>query len=490
MKKFLFTFCAAIMTMVAAAQTTPPATATVEQWTFSAYYTDAETEGEYMSEPMDVAFDGNDVYFFFPNPISGNAWVKGTRNGETVTFAKGQSLGSVTYEGQTYRGYFCACDEQMTLQNAVFEYDEESKAFFTEQYILVNSSKLSFSPWCIFLNVTISAAATSTDKPIEVPEDLKTEEYLLKATSVDFNEDGSVSSMEPVSWNVRVGISGNDLYIQGLTDFMPEAWVKGSIDDDEVTLPSGQYYGSFQIGTTQFLPLYFAGMMVDKMADPVLSYDAETGTYSAGSYYIVLNSSATDLRPYEVLAGLTLTRIVERAATPAAPIITAYMPYDAEEEYGAIEMYIPTYDTDNNGLLTDKLSYQLYKDVKGEVSPIVFNKADYEELPQESMTEIPYTFYDDFDFFFGGSRVYLYENVQYDRIGVQTIYRGNGEERRSEIVWWDTAGIGHAAINSEVISERYTDLQGRTVTAATKGLLLKTMKMADGTQKTVKVVRR
>jgi hypothetical protein len=45
-----------------------------------------------------VAFDGNDVYIKLLHPLSAEGtqgiWIKGTVNGETATFAKGQSLGS------------------------------------------------------------------------------------------------------------------------------------------------------------------------------------------------------------------------------------------------------------------------------------------------------------------------------------------------------------------------------------------------------------
>ena len=53
----------------------------------------------------------------------------------------------------------------------------------------------------------------------------------------------------------------------------------------------------------------------------------------------------------------------------------------------------------------------------------------------------------------------------------------------------DAAGINATTVAKEVASESYVDLSGRKVSADAKGLVLKTVTYADGTKKTVKVVR-
>ena len=114
------------------------------------------------------------------------------------------------------------------------------------------------------------------------------------------------------------------------------------------------------------------------------------------------------------------------------------------------------------------------------------------------MTEIPYNFTDDWDIDLKGSTVYLNQGAEelmsWTKIGVQSIYRGAGEEHKSEIAWYDleeywiTTGI--ANVNNASEKAVYFDLQGRVANANAKGLLIKQVRQANGTVKTVKVVRK
>jgi hypothetical protein len=113
------------------------------------------------------------------------------------------------------------------------------------------------------------------------------------------------------------------------------------------------------------------------------------------------------------------------------------------------------------------------------------------------MTLIPYYFGGGRDIFMAASAVFFYDDVKdAEKVGVQSVYTGGNETHESEITWCDINTYRAAGIDAtksskaQPVSESFTDLQGRPIGAATKGLLLKTVRLSDGTLKTVKVVRK
>jgi hypothetical protein len=216
---------------------------------------------------------------------------------------------------------------------------------------------------------------------------------------------------------------------------------------------------------------------------------------SSGSYYVAINSSKTQLAPFMVLAGVSITKYVERAATPAAPTVTRYQPYVASEGYSVLMLDVPVTDVEGNALATDKLGYRLYT-VTGDVqSDYVFTKDKYVNLPEPTLTVIPYDFSDGYDFYKGGSCIYVADDLsRYNRVGVQSVYTAAGETRQSEISWYQfeagTDGVAAAdKAATTVVSETLTDLQGRPASSTHHGLLIKTQRLSDGTVRTQKVMR-
>ena len=73
---------------------------------------------------------------------------------------------------------------------------------------------------------------------------------------------------------------------------------------------------------------------------------------------------------------------------------------------------------------------------------------------------------------------------------MKSIYTVGDESRESEIFWYQlnpTAITGISANN--VVETSYYDLQGRKVGANATGVLIKQMRMHDGSFKAVKVLR-
>ena len=157
-------------------------------------------------------------------------------------------------------------------------------------------------------------------------------------------------------------------------------------------------------------------------------------------------------------------------------------------------MIIPAKDVDGNDIFAALLSYQLLIDRNGEQSVYEFTTDDYFFL-EENMTVVPYNFTDYYDIDVAGKQVYIYGDDidEWNAIGVKSIYTvgdKSRETRESEIFWYQLKPTAITSIdNNDVVETNYYDLQGRKVTTNATGLLIKQMRMQDGTTKSIKVLR-
>jgi hypothetical protein len=152
----------AVMTVLFAGSLTASADSTTETWyvTYNFVYHDAAGKevSETATESMDVTFgDDNSVAFNFPNPITGNAWMRGTKDNEgDLTFPSGQVIGRYGSD----IAYYCGSDGEK-LTDITFLYDAESNSYIATSLILINSSKTTISAWGYFTTAVVSKEASS-----------------------------------------------------------------------------------------------------------------------------------------------------------------------------------------------------------------------------------------------------------------------------------------------------------------------------------------
>lgn len=461
-----------------------------------------EEQYENLNETVKVAFKGTSVYIQGLCAYDPSAWIKGTVNGNTATFAKrqyvtsygGKKLYMIGYDGSE-------CD-------IVFNYSASTGTLQTDLYIFCITGDNDAYQLLTDVALTLKNGDVPEPDPVKPdvvtpPEGLQTTEYLFTATSITKDYDGSWLQ-EPVKYNVRMGFSGRDVYVQGLCKSLPMAWIKGTRDtsDGELTFASGQYYGELKTPVGIGYDFYFAAANYPTtnpvwLDEGTFAYNASTGVYSS-RVLLTLNSSATVINPYEFYAGAKLTKIPDVAATPATPQITNYQAYmvnpqDPNDGYGLVVMEIPVESVTGDPLLTEKLGYRIYFEQHGTQAVYTFKNDRYKDV-KDDMTVVPYT-YIDYDFYYGGSAFYFYDDLKFaEKIGVQSVYTGGGETHESEIFWYETnidpAGVDAARMQGLPVGESYTDLQGRSVSSNAKGLLLKTTRMSNGTTKTVKLLRK
>ena len=178
-----------------------PSTAVKETWhiSYTFHYNDEGGEqAEEATENMVVEFDGNKVGFNFPNPFTGNAWMYGTRyeqdNIVYYIFPMGQYVGK--FQGETI--YYCGGANE-TLTDMQFFYNDDDKAFFNFEHVLLNGSTTAISLWAYFSDVVIY----KDQKPVIEPTAIKdvtntrhltpnTQLYNLRGQKVDAGYKGIV----------------------------------------------------------------------------------------------------------------------------------------------------------------------------------------------------------------------------------------------------------------------------------------------------------
>lgn len=437
-------------------------------------------ETSYSGAVGNVVFGpNNEVYIKnFLSQLPTNSWVKGTLNGSKITI----DFPFKVFESGGY-DYFLeplAFDpnEQWYVpaetKSITLDYDAETGAITTPANSPFASGELIVGlvddgeEWVGYADWNINMSVFS-DEPMAEPENVETEIYSLTAPGYS----GSLCN---------VGFSGDDVYIQGLYSELPDAWVKGTIQDNKVVLKSGQYLGADETNG------YFQYLMSAKVEtawddyyeeyydiytlsddDIVFDYDAATKSLTNGSSFLV-NAGKNEVYYFGAFTGAEIKPFVETAATPAAPewidlYEGGFSYYDYGYGWGYLYFDIPCSDENGDFILPEKMSYVIWTKVNGEEKQLVFSPDDYMNLDEE-MEEVPINFTENWDFETDGSNHYVYYYViGPEEFGIQTIYRGAGEERRSEIVWMAVKEMG-SEIQPDAATPAYPDVDPSDVGAS------------------------
>ena len=414
---------------------TPPAGLVTEDWTIARYFYDFDEEAS-EEKVIQIGFDGKDVYVqgfsHYSDYMEDENWIKGTlsEDGKSITFASNQYYGS--YQ-DTYDFYFAAYDGDLAPSVTV-DYDAEAGTITwpNDVLILENSVEDEVSIYGYFSEIAATVKGTAPD-PLPAP-DIVTTEWYFKSQSLSEDAETHELIAEDYNLNVQVGIAGNDVFVKGLCEDLPDTWIKGTLDPatNKVTFPTGQHFGTY-LWYWKY-EYYFAGYGANGFEDVVMAYDADAKTLTMDSNtFILINSCWLLLDPNLILADAQLSEIPDVAAVPAQPTITGSK--FANTSYPYLKVDIPAFDEEGNPIMSSKLTYQYLCKVGDKVTPLTLTTDLYTELT-EDMTEIPYGFSDGWDIY----NDLFYLNMDFsgwDQIGIQSIYRGGDEENKSEIFWYD-----------------------------------------------------
>lgn len=151
-----------------------------EQYTWTGYgVTYEDTDDDDSTDPeavftaftkfIQVGFDGNDVYVQGLCTDLPEAWVKGTIEGNTATFATGQYFGvddRLAAYGYTYEHYFVGFGAEGVC-DVVFDYNTENKSFVTDTWIIDNEGVSEINYYLIFANNAWNYFVEQPGRPAE-----------------------------------------------------------------------------------------------------------------------------------------------------------------------------------------------------------------------------------------------------------------------------------------------------------------------------------
>ena len=239
-----------------------PAGVTAEEYQYkSVKPAESIFPAEDITGTVQVAFDGNDVYVQGLSRDYADGWVKGVRNGETITFAKKQYVGVDEFSiagtvVSSFNVYFSAEND------VVFAFDEANNKLTTDAYI---NKLMADGEYTTAENYTaVEIFKDGGEQPIVEPVEAKDYKY-------------EAQQMKNYNWtaverDVKVSVDGNVVKIQGLAECQPEAWVEGTLEGDKVTFEGGQQMGSEDV------------IFEPDHANVVFTYNAEADEYTLDKY--------------------------------------------------------------------------------------------------------------------------------------------------------------------------------------------------------------
>lgn len=345
--------------------------------------------------------------------------ITGTLVGNTITCANGQLLGTDEYGDEFLVG---SDDGETASENIVFEYNPETGTLSAATPIIAESaSATELQVYTYWVNAQFGLEAPEQPEGIVIPEGLETELYKFEGTDT--------YAEEAVVKYVYVGFDADTVYIKGMSAYVEDAWIRGEKNNEGVFEFPETYLGVFES--------YFGDFEMYSEATS-MTYDAMKDQFSCAEFISTASGYAWD-----EYAEITLSLFTEVAATPADPVFVDFA--FANTDYPYVEFDVPLTGTNNEDLNPEKLSYIFFIQKGNEQSPLVFTTDLYEFL-EADMTEIPYSFSDDWDFYPGD--VYLNQSEEvvrsWEKLGLQSIYRGGDEEHKSNIVWFDVKAYWEA----------------------------------------------
>ena len=426
--------------------------------------------------------DDNKVYMKdIITQFNTGAWIEGTLNGSTITFKLPQPLyeeGGSTYYATMMKFSDNTYVKDKTSQQLTFTYNKKEGTITSASNLADGSRVVGLADedgsWAGYADWNMKMM-TVKDTPAEAPEGLETTYYALTAPEVV----GSIA---------QVGFKDNEVWVKGIYANLPDAWIHGTIQGGKVKFPSGQYLGpDLETGYFQYLvsankeEIYYEEYdetyttYVLNNADITFDYDPETKEFSNSSCFLI-NAGTDEVSYAEAYNEASLKPFVEVAATPKTPVWNEIVEYGFDYFYnykygwGVFDFDVFTEDIDGNYILPEKLFYCVYTRVNGEEKRYMFSAYDHIYLSYLTMMEVPFNFTDNWDFVTNGTRRSIYFfNGGAEAYGVQAIYYGADEERRSEIAWYDSPGL-FTAIQPEAATPEYPDIdpanQGSSITVS------------------------
>lgn len=275
-----------------------------------------------------------------------------------------------------------------------------------------------------------------------------------------------------------VATEGDNVWFKGFNTFLPDAWVKGTVKDNIVTVPRTY------TGVTHNYLTYVTGLDIDNSAllDHLTFTMSEDGYAAKEVMFISLGDETVDLNDNRLFYSLKLTPYVGGVKTPVAPVIDTSdegtEAWTEEEGMGALIFTLEAKATDGEPLDPEKLYYTVFRN--GE--PYTFTAEDYGDFGvTEDITDVPYTYQCDLIMSMEGY-FFVFFLHDMDTIGVRAVYKdGDNVTYSPTATYVFRDSVKGIATDSPVVSEQYFSLDGKKLSAPADGICIRVTRHADGT---------
>jgi len=234
--------------------------------------------------------DGTVYFKDFFSQVSVGTYIKGTKEGNTITIPSGQVVYFFTSSGYGMRTGFAEYDSEngfietkagdpyiLTVDGNTISLTETSFDFETATGTIAALLYTDDDTFCGYGdNNTVFTYDPEYVAPelVELPEGAVVDTWYLEQTQV------SSSSLSLIDGFANVAFVGNDVYLSGLFQNYPNSWIKGTIDGTTVTFSGLQYVGDysayniFAVGCNGFTSS-------STLEDFKMIYDAEAQTLTS-----------------------------------------------------------------------------------------------------------------------------------------------------------------------------------------------------------------
>ena len=269
----------------------------------------------------------NKVYIQHPVSLSYyDGWVEGTLSddGRTITVPMGQ-----------YIAYTKSLE--MAVQVAMFRYDEEAGTYFydesveevtytieddgtvrlngTDQTLILGTMNRAFGDVFQYLDYEwlqdgdyASVYVLADEQPLSPPEGLVASDFYM-TTAVNDGMD-----WDPVAVVVKMGMDGEDVWLQGISRYLPDAWIKGVHQGDKIVFENPQLLGSYG------MLFYFKCAAFDPTTGNTTQKNMELTINGDGSFstidYIFTTVHKDELQYINYYQGLTLSQYPDVVVIP------------------------------------------------------------------------------------------------------------------------------------------------------------------------------
>ncbi|MDE6547564.1 MAG: hypothetical protein K2L22_01070 [Muribaculaceae bacterium] len=443
----------------------------------------------------------NDVYIYeiFPD-LPTKSYVKGVKEGDKIVVELPQAI---YYEFDPDLGfpeaYYMTI---LTMQEDWYWPEEKSTLILIvdadgimtaeglSQDVILGVADSDDGTW-IGLGAWDLSIAPFDEVPVELPDGFEVSENFWTAEGDGFG------------WQVSFAQGADEIYFQGLCERMPDAWVRGTVEYDDytatVSIAQDQYIGDY-LGYhifTKCVELKIddeGNIFYEDLMDPdyvfqlVWDFEEETMVAKDKNVVLLFNTSKNDVYYVNDLMDMILIHQDSFEGVPENPYGLAFADEMQEQGYSSFSFFLPAVSTEGDYLKLDDLSYVVYVD--GEAWE--FDADEYNM--EESLEEIPWSFNGNWILKRYGSTehmvAFFVEGIS--TLGVQSVYKYDGVETRSEImtISLEESAVEDINVDKEVAAVKYFDMSGREVSDPSCGLFIERITYADGSVASFKKIFR